>query len=161
MEAVVIREITKNDNHEISHLIRQTLVEFRVPRAGSAYDDPELDRMYETFSRQGSFYYVVEYKGAVIGGGGAAPLKEYQGDVCELQKMYLMNEYRGNGLGSELLKTCIEKARSLGYASCYLESVPSMKNARQLYLKTGFKLLTEPMGNTGHGVCSVWMILEL
>ncbi len=160
MDGVIIREIRREDNETISLLIRQILLEFCVPRTGSAYDDPELDLMYESFTRPMSCYYIAEDKGIVIGGGGIAPLKNYDGTVCELQKMYVSKAYRGKGLGSELLKTCIAKARSLGYTSCYLESVPSMHKAHGLYLENGFKYLNEPMGNTGHTVCGVWMAME-
>ena len=62
-------------------------------------------------------------------------------------------EARGYGLGQQLVKKCLEKAKQLGYQICYLETVTRMKQANKLYEKLGFQLLSQPMGSTGHSAC--------
>ncbi len=42
-----------------------------------------------------------------------------------------------------------------------LETMDGMAQARQLYLKHGFKLINSPLGNTGHGSCNRFMVLDL
>jgi hypothetical protein len=37
----------------------------------------------------------------------------------------------------------------------------NMSQARELYLKYGFKLIESPLGNTGHGSCNRFMAMEL
>ena len=37
----------------------------------------------------------------------------------------------------------------------------NMKSAQKLYLKKGFKYIENPIGNTGHSSCPVWMIKDL
>ena len=58
-------------------------------------------------------------------------------DIPELS-IAVLKEFRGNGVGSKMLKALIEKARSDGYPSISL-SVDHENIACRLYLKEGFK----------------------
>ena len=160
-EDFIIREIEPQDNPQIATVIRDVLIEFGVPKVGTAYEDKATDEMFENFQKPTSVYYVIEYKKKVVGGGGIAQLDNFEGSTCELQKMYFLPIARGKGLGSKLITTCLEKATSLGFTNCYLETLPYMETARALYKKNGFINLEKPMGNTGHYSCNVWMIKEL
>ena len=44
-----IQQIAKTDNLGMSNVIRQVLIEIGVPKIGTAYSDPELDFMFETY----------------------------------------------------------------------------------------------------------------
>lgn len=158
---IVIREIALADNKQIAQVIRDVLIEFGVPKVGTAYADVSLDIMTETYSKEKSTYFVLEREGRIIGGAGVAPLENYEGDVCELQKMYFLPEARGLGLGEKMMQKCLESAKAFGYQKCYLETLPYMKAATKLYTKVGFESLEKPMGNTGHFSCDVWMIKTL
>lgn len=160
-EDFIIREIKPKDNLQVAKVIRSVLIEFGVPKVGTAYEDKATDEMFENFNKATSIYYVIEYKNKVIGGAGIAKLDNFEGAICELQKMYFLPIARGKGLGSKLIKTCLNKATSLNYTHCYLETMPYMKAARALYKKNGFINLDKPKGNTGHYSCNVWMIKEL
>ncbi|MCB0439056.1 MAG: GNAT family N-acetyltransferase, partial [Mangrovimonas sp.] len=92
---IVIRKIKSSDDAQIANVIRSVLIEFGVPKVGTAYEDTALDCMTQTYSKQTSVYYVVVKKGKIIGGAGIAPLDNYDGNVCELQKMYFLPEARG------------------------------------------------------------------
>lgn len=161
MDSVIIRPITKADNEAVATVIRNVLIEHNVPKVGTAYADASLDCMFETYSTLNSTYYVVEKNGKIIGGAGIAPLENGPADTCELQKMYFLTEARGLGLGEMMMKKCLESASGFGFKRCYLETMPYMENAQKLYKKSGFVYLDEPMGNTGHNSCPVWMIKEL
>jgi putative acetyltransferase len=39
--------------------------------------------------------------------------------------------------------------------------MPYMEAARKLYAKNGFLSLEQPMGNTGHYSCNVWMLRKI
>ena len=160
-EDFIIREIQPQDNAQIAKVIREVLIEFGAPKVGTAYEDKATDEMFEHFQKKTSEYYVIEHKNKVVGGVGIAKLDNYDGAICELQKMYFMPITRGKGLGSKLIETCLEKAKSLGFESCYLETMPYMDAARALYKKNGFKNLDKPMGGTGHYSCNVWMLKTL
>ena len=156
-----IREIQKKDNPQVKEVIQKVLVEFGVPKVGTAYEDVSLNDMYSHYSKPGMKYFVVEADGRIIGGAGIAPLENGDPNICELQKMYFMPEARGKGVGSEMMATCLAQAKKEGYVQCYLETMPYMDNARKLYARTGFTDLDGPMGDTGHYNCQKWMIKDL
>lgn len=157
----IIRPITPQDNAAVAALIRQVLEEHNVPKVGTAYADPQLDCMFETYNVPRSVYFVVEVAGEVLGGAGISRLANEDESICELQKMYFLQQARGHGLGSAMIEKCLDAAKSFGYLKCYLETMPYMKAAQQLYLKSGFGYICSPMGNTGHTACPVWMIKDL
>jgi putative acetyltransferase len=157
----IIREITKDDNPQIAEVIRSVLIDLGVPKVGTAYADASLDSMAESYNKNKSAYFVVDVNGKIIGGAGIAPLDNFEGNVCELQKMYFLTEARGKGLGAAMMEKCLSKAKTFGFAQCYLETMPYMIDAKKLYAKVGFEPLGEPLGDTGHYSCNVWMLKNL
>lgn len=160
-DTIVIREIELKDNPKIAKAIRSVLIEYGVPKVGTAYEDAALDCMTETYDTNNKIYFVVEKDEEILGGAGISPLDNYQGNVCELQKMYFTSEARGKGLGSKMMSKCLEFAKQVGFEQCYLETLPYMEEARKLYRKVGFKSIDQPMGNTGHYSCTEWMLKDL
>ena len=156
-----IRKIQPQDNSEVKSVIQSVLVEMGVPKVGTAYEDVSLNDMFETYNRPRMAYFVVEENNKIIGSAGIAPLQGGDEEVCELQKMYFLPEARGRGVGAEMMKTCLDYAKSEGFKKAYLETLPYMENARKLYARTGFQSLDKPLGDTGHYNCTMWMIKEL
>jgi putative acetyltransferase len=117
--------------------------------------------MCSAYAPEGSAFYVVTLDGKVLGCGGFGPLTGGDRDTCELRKMYFKSGLRGSGVGTKLLKLCLEEATHAGYRSCYLETKDNMEQARRLYGKHGFKYLDQPLGKTGHTSCGTWMAREL
>lgn len=161
MSKPIIRPIEKKDNIQIAKVIREVLITLGVPKVGTAYADAALDQMYQSYDVPRARYFVVEDQGRIIGGAGIAQLENYQGNVCELQKMYFLEAARGRGIGSQMMSRCIQTARDFGYDKCYLETMPYMEAAQKLYQRTGFSYLDGPLGDTGHYSCPVHMILDL
>ena len=117
--------------------------------------------MFETYQGKRRVYFVVEEKGIVLGGAGIAALENYDGNICELQKMYFLDSARGKGLGKLMLSRCLEAATSFSFQSCYLETMSYMMAAQNLYKKFGFQYLDGPLGDTGHFSCPVQMLKKL
>jgi putative acetyltransferase len=161
MSEIVIREIQSNDNQQIAEVIREVFVVDDYPKTGTAFADKQLDFMFETYDKARAIYFVIENDGKIIGGAGISQLKNSQENICELQKMYFLNEARGKGLGFKIIQMCLEKAKEFGFEKCYLETLPEMKTAQHLYKKSGFEYIDAPMGNTCHTSCPVWMIKDL
>ncbi len=161
MNLPIIRPIEKKDNPEIAKVIRSVLVDYGVPKVGTAYADAALDCMLETYKNDKAAYFVVEENNEVIGGGGIAQLDNYDGNVCELQKMYFLPIARGRGLGAQMIDLCLKEAKKLGYEKCYLETMSYMEAAQKLYKRYGYEYLDGPIGDTGHYSCGVHMILDL
>jgi len=60
MSTPIIRPILKKDNTPIASLIRKVLVDFGVPKVGTAYADKALDTMYELYQQPRAIYFVIE-----------------------------------------------------------------------------------------------------
>ena len=161
MRKPIIRPIEKKDNPHLAKIIRKVLVDLGVPKIGTAYADKALDCMFETYQRARSDYFVVQENETIIGGAGIAPLENYDGTICELQKMYFLETARGRGIGELMMGRCLEAATSFSYVSCYLETMTYMTAAQNLYKKSGFQYLEGPLGDTGHFSCPVQMLKKL
>ena len=156
-----IREIQFNDNQKLAEIIREVLIEFGVPKVGTAYEDMALNNMFNTYDNEKSRYFVVSNGKEILGGAGIMHLQNSNENICELQKMYFTPEVRGRNIGSKMMKICLQQAKNYGYEKCYLETLPYMIGARKLYQKVGFKSLDAPLGDTGHYSCNMWMIKDL
>lgn len=161
MELLKIREILPADNEIIARIIRTSLLEYGGDKPGTAFHDYDTDHMFEAFQAPKQKYFIAEYNGKIIGGSGIKELKNCNENICELQKLYLDKDYRGKGIGRKLLEICLDFAVRSSYQACYLETFPTMKEAIQLYSKYGFIFVKNPMGNTGHCGCDIWMIKDL
>lgn len=160
-KSFIIREIKPKDNVQIAKVIRTVLVEFAVPKIGTAYEDKATDSMFENYQKPNAMYFVIEHKNNIVGGGGIAQLDNFEGKTCELQKMYFLPIARNQGLGSKLIAKCLQKAKEFNFKHCYLETLPYMTAATKLYAKNGFTSLKKPLGNTGHFSCNVWMLKKI
>jgi len=156
-----IRKITKEDNPFIAAIIRACLAEFGANKPGTVYFDKTTDHLFELFQTKQSAYYIAVQSGKIIGGGGIFPSAGLPNGTCELVKMYLLPGSRGTGVGATLINTCMDTAREMGFDSIYIETLPELSKAINVYEKFGFEYLEKPLGNTGHFGCSVWMLKAL
>ncbi len=78
---------------------------------------------------------------ARVGGvpGGTAALRPLKGSSCEAKRLFVRPEFRGRGIAASLLNRIISGARQLGYDVMYGDTLPSMKEARQVYARLGFE----------------------
>ena len=158
---MLIRPINESDNKHISVILREVLIEMDIPRIGSAYEDPEINNMYESYQSNRSIYLVVEENNKILGGAGINQLKNGDINICELQKMYFHKSIRGRGIGDKMIELCLNFAVESNYKKCYIETMPNMVDAQKLYIKKGFKYIDNPLGNTGHTACPIWMLKNL
>ena len=161
MGAVNIRSIRKEDNEQVAALIRKVLLDLGAPKVGTAYADVTLDHMFENYDKPRAAYFVVEENETILGCAGIAQLDNSEDNICELQKMYFLEEARGRGIGSEMLQKCLENAKEFNFEEIYLETMPYMKAAQKLYVRMGFEYIDKPLGDTGHYSCPVYMLAKL
>lgn len=160
--SVIIRDNKIEDNEILAKIIRASFHDFEVScTKGTVYSDPTTDDLYSLFQTKKSALFVAEENGAILGCCGIFPTDNLPDDTTELAKFYLSKEARGKGTGKLLLEKCIEKAKYLGYKKVYLESIPEFSKAVSIYEKQGFHYLNNPLGNSGHSGCNLWMIKDL
>ncbi|MGB0167545.1 MAG: GNAT family N-acetyltransferase, partial [Luteibaculum sp.] len=158
---ITIRGISKKDNPEVEAIIKQSLTEYNMAKEGTVFTDPVLKDMYKAFDVPRADYFLAMHGEEICGGAGIAPLPGEENNICELQRMFLKRAYRGKGIGYRLMQHCIDYARQNAYRYCYLETSKNLYDAVRLYEKFGFNYLKEPMGETGHFSCELYMGLEL
>src|SRR6186997_3132298 len=155
---VTIRDLRKEDNPELAKVVKDTLAEFGANHPNTVYYDPTTDKLFEVFQTPRSKYFLAELNSKIVGGGGIYPTDGLPADTCELVKMYLSPAARGSGLGRTLIEKSLAFAKEAGYKHVYLETMPELKQALNIYAKFGFAYLKGPMGNSGHTGCSLWML---
>lgn len=158
---VIIRRLQPADNAALAHIIRRTLEEFGANHPGTVYYDESTDHLSDVFTQEGSWYFVAEKDGELVGGAGIYPTEGLPEGTCELVKMYLLPTGRGTGLGKMLMQHCLDKAKETGYKKVYLETMPELTKAIPMYEKFGFEYLDAPLGNSGHFGCAVQMLKRL
>ncbi len=143
------RNITDADNAAVAALVRDNLKAHGLDIPGTAYYDEGLDRLSDCYKGAGRGYYVVEDDGGqVIGGIGFAPFEPME-DTAELQKLYLADSAKGEGLGYKLIAFIEEKMREAGYKASYLETHDNLKAAIHIYEKAGYSEIERPK-EVGH-----------
>jgi putative acetyltransferase len=156
---LLIRPISASDNPFIAVIIRNALEEFGANKPGTVYFDASTDNLFNLFtSHKGSAYFIAEENGLILGGAGIFPTEGLPEGTCELVKMYLSKDARGKGLGQKMISFSMQWAKENGYQQVYLETMPELKKAVHVYEQFGFHYLNEPMGNSGHCGCDIWMM---
>ncbi len=156
-----IRKIQKSDNQQLATIIRSCFHDFNVATAGTVYEDPTTDHLSELFNKENSALFVVEVDGELCGCCGIFPTEGLHQHCAELVKFYIHKDYRGKGLGNKLMQKSIEFAKSAGFTSIYIESLPEFSTAVSMYERQGFHYLERPLGNSGHTGCDLWMLKDL
>jgi putative acetyltransferase len=133
-----IRTFLPTEGREVRELVFGVLEEFGLApdHAGTDLDLSDVERHYQT--RGGEFWVVEDGRGRVVGTCGLW-LDPADAERCELRKMYLRPEWRGRGLGGQLLELALGHARGAGRRRVELETNRAMTAAIGLYESRGFR----------------------
>ena len=101
-------------------------------------DYKALDFPEKNIIEKGGYIIFALHEGEAVGTCALMKLEHLDYDY-ELAKMGVHPEFHGQGIGYLLGKAVIEKARSLGATTLYLESNTKLTPALNLYRKLGFQ----------------------
>ncbi len=90
-------------------------------------------------------FYIAGFQGQAAGVGC---LKKLADGAAEVQRMYVLPAYRGQGLGRAIIRRLVDDARALGYRQLRLESLKFLEAAHALYHSMGFYNIDPYAGNS-------------
>jgi len=98
--------------------------------------DNELSNLPGEYSLPSGAILLAYYEGSAA---GCVAMRRLAEDICEMKRLYVRPAFRGKKIGKALSVAIIDEARKRGYSRMRLDTVPSMKEAIQLYRSLGFK----------------------
>lgn len=141
-----IRPIAPRDDAAIARIARTALRAHGLDIPGTAYFDPELDHLssyYAADERNRAYFVAVDYQDTVLGGAGFSAFPSF--DRCaEVQKLYVAETARRQGIGAALMDAVEAAARERGFRHLYLETHSNLEAALRLYEHLGFELIERP-----------------
>jgi GNAT superfamily N-acetyltransferase len=102
--------------------------------------EQEIERLSSEYGPPTGAFFLAMEEGQAIGCIG---LHRFSEETGEIKRLYVAPAGRGRGVARALVERVLDAARELGYRRLLLDTLPSMKEARSLYLSMGFKP-TEP-----------------
>lgn len=156
------RKIESGDDTHIARIIRANLKKLHLDIPGTAYYDPELDRLsayYNSEPEKRVYFIALDKDNRVVGGVGVAEFGGFA-HCAELQKLYLDDSVKGRGYGKELMLLAEHWAKSAGYKKLYLETHTNLVTAIKLYEKAGFHQIEKPDGAV-HGTMNLFYMKNL
>ncbi|MBO6128617.1 MAG: GNAT family N-acetyltransferase [Pseudobutyrivibrio sp.] len=139
------RIIEPKDDLILADIIRENLKTHNLDIPGTVYFDDNLNRLSEFYlaSPKRTYFIALDDANNIIGGIGLAEL-DFMDGTAELQKLYLIDAAKGQGLSYKLMALVEKAAIDKGYKQIYLETHTNLKTAIHVYEKCGYKLIEKP-----------------
>lgn len=121
---------------EYTALLLEQYEEFRHYLEIQHYD-AELENPLVKYGEPEGRLYIAYADGEPAGCGGLKPIPG-DPDSCELKRLYVRPVYRGGGIGKMLFEKIVREARSAGYTTMKLDTLPFLTTAIDMYHRHGF-----------------------
>lgn len=79
--------------------------------------------------------YVLKVNHYVV---GCIALRKIDDEYCEMKRLFIKPEMRGQHLGYMLVEKIIKETKEIGYHYMLLDTLPFLKSAIHMYKKFGF-----------------------
>jgi ribosomal protein S18 acetylase RimI-like enzyme len=123
--------------------------------ANYIHESFDLEKIRAEIADKNTTFFIINLDDHAV---GYAKLREGSKTDCiktensiELQRIYIIERVYGTGIGEQLLKYCLEFAKTRGFATLWLGVWEEIKRAQKFYAKHGFKRVGEleyPYGET-------------
>lgn len=106
--------------------------------------EEELEHFPDKYREPEGAFLVARDGEAVVGCVG---LKKIGEGICEMKRLFVKDEYKGQGIGKGLADAIVREAKNKGYSRMRLDSLKRMGTAVALYKKLGFKEIGQYVEN--------------
>lgn len=101
------------------------------------------------------------HNGRSVGLAGCVALRKIGEGICEMKRLFVRPEFRGNGIGRLLMRHAIAAAREIGDERMRLDTLPpKMNDAIVLYRSFGFKEIEPYYDNPVPGAIFMELTLD-
>ncbi len=97
--------------------------------------DSELEHLEKKYGLPDGRLYLAYCDEEVAGCIG---LRKIDGLHCEMKRLYVKPQFRGNKIGEKLVQETITAAKEAGYSYILLDTLPFLQTAVHMYRKFGF-----------------------
>ena len=140
---------------EYTDMIMSKSDEVREVLESQHFEDELVDLDGRYGFPSGRLYIAVDYERVA----GCAGLTRNDDSYCEIKRLYVRPEYRGQHISRLLMDQIIADAKDIGYKYMRLDTFPFMSTAINLYEKYGFYYIKKYNDNPAHN--AVFMQLNL
>jgi ribosomal protein S18 acetylase RimI-like enzyme len=145
-----LRKATNADVPAVWTLISSVLSSYDITTNLQTTDKDLTDLEANYWNRKGAFFILLNGEEVI----GTVGLHHETDAICELCRMYLAPQYRGQGLGRRLLEHCVREARERGFEEVSLKTASVLVEAISLYKRAGFSVVE---GAEAGGNCDLVM----
>ncbi len=137
-----IREATKDDAALLTKLIRTSFYDVAqrydlTPENCPKHPSNCQDDWIESAMDKGVLYFILEDEGLTK---GCAALEQASPEICYLERLAVLPEYRRTGLGRILASHALDQAKSLGAERVEIGLIDWQTNLKQWYERQGFSM---------------------
>jgi ribosomal protein S18 acetylase RimI-like enzyme len=143
MDGFTIRPARSEDHQRLGDLTAAAYLDDGLLDFGA--EDPYLEVLRDVARRaeHADVLVAIDAGGVVLGGvafvAGPGPFADVARDgEAEFRTLAVVPAGRGRGVGTALVRECIDRARALGRCRLVLSTQPTMHAAHRVYVRFGF-----------------------
>lgn len=129
-----IERLAASDIEGAREIVREYVLSLSIDLAFQGIDR-ELEDFPSVYAEPEGSFLVAKDGNRIV---GCAGLKKLEDGICEMKRLYVLDEYKGQGIGKRLVSRILEEGAAKGYRKIRLDTLRQMDAAQGLYRSLGF-----------------------
>jgi GNAT superfamily N-acetyltransferase len=134
-QSIKIKEYSEEYKDQIRNIIGKTLADISViDKESLPIDDKDLNMIKKIYSGKGRFWVALDNNNVI----GTVAIRDMGNQTAKLNRMFVLIEYHGSGVGQKLLNHAVSFAKKQGFTKMVLNTHKLMHRAHRFYEKNNF-----------------------